>query len=51
MSIGEILILIFVAIAFFFGIWGGIRLFKWNQKDRAMIEAKNKSKVENKSDE
>ena len=50
MSIGEILILVFVAIAFTFGIWGGVRLFKWNQKDRAIIEAKNKSKTENKTD-
>jgi hypothetical protein len=44
MTLGEILILVFVAIAFTFGIWGGIKLFKWNAKDRAELEEKNSNK-------
>ena len=44
MTLGEVLILVFVAIAFTFGIWGGLRLYKWNAKDRANIEEKNKNK-------
>jgi hypothetical protein len=44
MTIGEILILVFVALAFTFGIWGGLRLYKWNAKDRANLEEKNKNK-------
>ncbi len=44
MSIGEILILVFVTIAFIFGIWGGLKLYKWNARDRAQIEEKNKNK-------
>jgi hypothetical protein len=44
MTLGEILILVFVTIAFTFGIWGGLKLYKWNAKDRAILEEKNKNK-------
>lgn len=44
MTLGEVLILVFVAIAFTFGIWGGLRLYKWNARDRAQLEEKNNNK-------
>lgn len=44
MNLGEIIILVFVILFFAAGIYGGIRLFKWNQRDRAEIEQRNKDK-------
>ncbi len=44
MTLGELLILVFVAIAFTFGIWGGIKLFRWNARDRAALAEKNRNK-------
>lgn len=43
-TLGDIIILIFVGFLFFFGIWGGLRLFRWNMKDRAEIEKRNVEK-------
>jgi hypothetical protein len=34
MSNGEIFVFSFVAIVFILGIYAGVRLYKWNKKDR-----------------
>jgi len=44
MTIGEILILIFVTTAFFIFIFVGIKLYKWNKKDREEIALRNKQR-------
>lgn len=44
LTLGEIIILVFVALAATFGIWGGLKLYKWNARDRAQIAEKNKNK-------
>lgn len=44
MSLGEIIIFVFVVLFFVGGIYGGIRLFRWNQRDRASIEKRNEDK-------
>lgn len=49
MNLGEIIILIFVALFFAGGIYGGIRLFRWNQRDRAAIEKRNDEKTNSSS--
>lgn len=44
MSLGEVIIFIFVAFVFAGGIYGGLRLYRWNQRDRAAMHKKNKDK-------
>jgi hypothetical protein len=46
MSIGEIILAILVGIVFVLGLWGGWRLFQWNQQDRKELEERNKRKRE-----
>ena len=43
MTLGEIIIFVFIAIIFSVMIYVGLRLFKWNQKDMAAKKAKNES--------
>ena len=43
MTIGEIFIFLFVAVVFALGIYGGIKLFKINQKDRERLRQKNEA--------
>ncbi|MFT5601752.1 MAG: hypothetical protein ACI9N1_002000 [Flavobacteriales bacterium] len=40
-SLAEIIIAVLVLGVFSLGIWGGIRLFKWSQNDRAKIAKRN----------
>ncbi len=44
MNLGEIIIFILVTLFFAGGIYGGIRLFRWNQRDREAIERRNQEK-------
>jgi len=44
MSGGEVFAVIFVALVFVFGIVGGIKLFKANQRQRAEMEQSNAEK-------
>ncbi|MCB9196657.1 MAG: hypothetical protein H6600_04125 [Flavobacteriales bacterium] len=46
-TLGDILVLLFVGFLFTFGIYGGLRLYRWNMKDRAEIEKKNAEKKKN----
>lgn len=41
MTTGEILIAIFVGVFFIFFIYMGIRLFKWNKREREEIAQRN----------
>ena len=47
MTLGEYLITGFVVILFILGIYGGIRLFKWNKNDMRKKLEKNKKKKNN----
>lgn len=38
---GEIMILVFVSLIFGAGIYVGIRLYRWNAKDRDRLKKKN----------
>lgn len=44
MGLAEILIFVFVALFFAGGIYGGIRLFRWSQKDRAQMQKRNEGR-------
>ena len=48
MTLGEYLITGFVVILFILGIYAGLRLFKWNQKDMKKKLDLNKEKKKNK---
>jgi hypothetical protein len=44
MTLGELVIFVFVALVFAGGIYGGVRLFKWNQRDRDAMQKRNDDK-------
>ena len=44
MSLGEYLIAIFIAIIFILGIYGGVKLLRWNLKDMKAKEERNRKK-------
>ena len=48
MSPGEYLITIFVLLIFILGIYGGIKLLRWNLKDMKAKEKRNQKKRNNK---
>lgn len=48
MTIGEYFITGFVVVIFSLGIYGGIKLLRWNLKDMKEKEEKNKLKKKNK---
>ena len=48
MTIGEYFIFGFVSVIFFLGIYLGIRLFKWNQRDMKEKLEKNRLKKQQK---
>ena len=43
MSLGDILLVVFIATIFSLGVYGGIRLFRWNKKDHERMVAKRKA--------
>jgi len=45
MTLGEVIIFVFVTLVFAGGIYGGIRLYKWNEKDRAAMQKRNDEKL------
>lgn len=45
MSIAEIIIAVLVIIVFCLGIWGGLRLFRWNQRDREELAKRNEERM------
>lgn len=50
MTLGELLIFIFVSLFFAGGIYGGLKLFKWNQRDREAMQKRNDDKHQSKED-
>jgi hypothetical protein len=48
MTLGEYLIVGFVVTLFILGIYGGIRLYKWNQNDMRIKLDRNKEKKKKK---
>lgn len=44
MTLGEVIIFIFVTLVFAGGIYGGIRLYRWNERDRAEMQKRNDKK-------
>ena len=38
MSLAELILAIIIIIVFCLGIWGGLRLFRWNMRDREELE-------------
>lgn len=47
MSGGEWFVFIFVGLAFIGGVYGGIRLFRANQRDRERMKQRNEERTKN----
>jgi hypothetical protein len=45
MSLGELILAIIIITVFCLGIWGGIRLFRWNMRDRAELAKRNEERM------
>ena len=48
MSLAELILAIIIIIVFCLGIWGGLRLFRWNMRDREELAKRNEELMKSK---